>query len=215
MRSESRFVIQICFGAISVRNPSRSAWPWLSWMASLHFPTPRIWRMHVVTLLDPRLSKAVLLQICSARFSSRNRVGSNAFLSLWIWDFDASCPWASELSYTFLGLEIILSLCDPRRLVFSIHLWASEFGILTLRVPVHLNSPIHFWALRFEIFDALCSWASELFNTFLILEVWNFDASSPSASGLSTTFLSLWIWKFDGSCSGAFDPSNTFLSLLI
>ena len=46
----------------------------------------------------------------------------------------------------------------------------------------------------------VCSWASELSNAFLSLEVWNFDALCPGASGLFNAFLSLKVWNFDASC---------------
>ena len=58
LRYESRFVIEICFGAISFRNRGRPAPPWLPWLARMHFPNARTWRKQVVNLLDARFSKA-------------------------------------------------------------------------------------------------------------------------------------------------------------
>ena len=96
------------------------------------------------------------------------------FLSLWIWNSEASRPWTSELSdsYRVLRFEILtlgvpghldvpthfwasefetLTLCVAGHLVPSKHCWVSEFEFLTLCVLGRLNSPIHFRVLRFEI----------------------------------------------------------------
>ena len=46
---QGRFLIEICFGAISIRNRGRPARPCLPWLARMHFPNARTWRKQVVT----------------------------------------------------------------------------------------------------------------------------------------------------------------------
>ena len=109
LRSEARFAIELCFGAISIRNRGRPARPWLPWLARMHFPNARTWRKQVVTYWTHDFQKQIPVINLLCAISIRNRAWP---ARLWLvrlalaMHFANACTWEMQ----------VLSLSDSRLL---------------------------------------------------------------------------------------------------
>ena len=109
LRSEARFAIEFCFGAISIRNRGRPARPWLPWLARMHFPNARTWRKQVVTYWTHDFQKQipVINLLCAISIRSRTWPARLWLVRLALaMHFANACTWEMQ----------VLSLSDSRLL---------------------------------------------------------------------------------------------------